>query len=581
MKMTAARALLKELEAWGIDHIYGIPGSSLNNIMDALIKEQDKIRYIQVRQEGAGAMAATAETKATGKIGVAFGSGGPGASNLINGLYDAKMDRTPMLALVAQSDSFNQNRHSFQETEVLPLYDNVGVYNRKVMNADQMVYVINDAIRHAYEYQGPAIVILHNDFMGDEVDYEPTVEEKALPKATKKAFDKAKVDEVVRLIKEAKNPVFYLGRGVADYRDKAIEVSERFALPTMTTAPSVGHSFPRNHPNYMGSFGRLGTKPGFDITEEMDLLLFIGTNFPFARFWRKDVKVVQVNNDFKDIGAQIHADLVIHADAGDFFDALLATGEGREEDKLLRASRQNWDNWENWLHRKAEDDSKGLNPEAVLMKIGEYSDRDALYGLGVGNNTMHSVRCLPLYGERRHIMSGWFATLGYALPAGIGLKLAHPDRQVFTISGDGGYAMNMQEIVTQAKYDLPIINVVMTDESFGFIEHSQLEALEEPFGIHIAGADWAKTAEGMGAIAFTVRTNKELDLTFQKIKALQEGGNKMPIFVEAKIRHRDPLDTARMKLNPAKYSQEEIEAFKALYEIDCMPHLLEIINNID
>ncbi len=581
MKMTAAQALIKELKAWGIDHVYGIPGSSLNAMMDALRKESDGFKYIQVRQEGAGAMAATAETKATGKIGVAFGSGGPGASNMINGLYDSKMDGVPMLALVAQSESFNQNRHSFQETEVLPLYENVGVYNRKVMNGEQMVYVINDAIRHAYEYNGPAIVILHNDFMGEEIDYTESVEEKFIPKAIRKEVEEDKVKEVAKLIKSAKNPVLYLGKGVSDYRDKAVEVSERFNLPTMTTAPSVGHSFPRNHKNYMGTFGRLGTKPGFDITEEMDLLIFVGSRFPFARFWRDDVKVVQVNNSFKDIGQQIHSDISINADAGDFFDALLATGESREEDKLMRAARKNWENWDKWLNALAKDDSKGLNHEAVLKKIADFSEENALYGVDVGNNTMYSVRVLPLYGDRKHIMSGWFATLGYGLPAGIGLKLTHPDRQVFTISGDGGYAMNMQEIVTQSRYELPIINVVLTDKSFGFIEHSQIEALDDTFGIKIEEANWAKTAEGMGAISFTVSNNEELDKAFDEIKKLMDEGNKKPIFVEAKVRYKDPLDTARMKLNPKKYSKEEIEEFKKTYEVFDMPHLSEILDEIE
>ncbi len=580
MKITAAQGLLRELRAWGIDHVYGIPGSSLNGMMDALRKEEDKVKYIQVRQEGAGAMAATAETKYTGKIAVAFGSGGPGASNLINGLYDAKMDNVPLLALVAQSESDNQNRHSFQETEVLPLYENVGVYNRKVMGPQQLIYVINDAIRHAYERKGPAIVILHNDFMTAEIDYEETVEEKFIPVEPKRAIPKEKIDKALEMIMSAERPVLYMGKGVRECMEKAVEFSEKFALPAMTTAPSSGYSFPRNHKNYMGTFGRLGTKPGFDITEDMDLLIFVGSNFPFARFWRKDIQIIQVNNSFKDIGAQLHSDLSIHGDSADFFQALLDSGKGREEDDRLRAARINMKNWDAWLDATASDDSKGLNPESVIRKIGEFSKPDALYGLGVGNNTMYSVRQLPLYGEHRHVMSGWFATLGYGLPAGIGLKLSNPDKQVFTISGDGGYAMNMQEILTQTRYGLPIINIVFTDKSFGFIEHSQKEALDETYGIKISGADWAKTAEGMGAIAFTVTNLKELDDAFEEIGKLEEDGNKRPVFVEAKVRYKDPIDTARMMLNPEKYSEEEIENFKKEYEIFDMPHLSEILKNM-
>lgn len=189
---------------------------------------------------------------------------------MINGLYDAKMDNVPMLALVAQSESTNQNRHSFQETEVLPLYENVGVFNRKVTSGAQLVYVINDAIRYAYERKGPSIVILHNDYMGEIIDYEPTVDEKFIPGELHPEIDHSKIDKTVELLKSSKCPVMYVGLGVRKYRDLAVKVSEKFNIPVVSSAISGGISFPKNHKNYMGSCGRLGTKPGTEITDEMD-----------------------------------------------------------------------------------------------------------------------------------------------------------------------------------------------------------------------------------------------------------------------------------------------------------------------
>lgn len=267
-------------------------------------------------------------------------------------------------------------------------------------------------------------------------------------------------------------------------------------------------------------------------------------------------------------------------DAGDFLSELLKSDYSREESKELLASRINVKNWYNWLDKRANNDSKGLNAEAVLKKVDEIARDDALFGLGVGNNTMYSVRNLSIKENQSFVTSAWFATLGYGLPAGIGLSVSNPGIQVFTISGDGGYAMNMQEIVTQTKYKLPIINIVFTDKAFGFIEHSQIENLEEPFGIKIAGADWAKTAEGMGAIAFTVRNNKEVEEVFEKIKELYDKGLDRPIFVNAEIRYADPFDSSKIKLDPKKYDEKTIEKYKKEYEVEGMPALSEIIDSL-
>lgn len=347
MKMTAAKALLEELKLWGVDHIYGIPGSSLNGMMNALKHEgEDGIKYIQVRHESAGSMAASAEYKLSGNIGVAFGSGGPGSTNLTNGLFDSLMDGSPMLAIVAQSNSTNQNTHAFQETEMLPFFENVSVYNRKAMNANQIPYMVNDAIRTAIERKGPAVIILHNDFMEQEIEYKPTEGAiKKVPNLQHFEIDKEKIAKIANEIKDANHPVLYLGRGGMGYMDLAIEVSEKFNLPVVTSAPATGLAFPANHSNYMGVFGRLGTKPANEAINSSDLIIFVGSSHPFARFWPKTTKVVQINNSFREIGRQVEAYDSMVADAGDFFRALLDSGVVREEDAYIRASRKNISNF--------------------------------------------------------------------------------------------------------------------------------------------------------------------------------------------------------------------------------------------
>lgn len=579
MKITAGQALVDVLHSWNVKHIYGIPGSSVNGLMDALYIEKDKVEYIQVRHESAGAMAAAGYSKFTGEIGVCYGSAAPGGTNLFNGLYDAKMDRVPLLAIVGQTSSENLNTTFFQEMDEIPVYADVAVYNKMATTAEQIPDLIEEAIRTAYDEKGVAVVILPNNLVEGEIDYIPRKEKKTPPVIQKQPIDQDDVKFVLEMIKNSKKPVIYGGLGLKGGRDTVVELSEKFSMPIITTALSIGVAAPNNHPNFIGSFGRLGTKPAFEAINDADLMLFVGTNFPFARFWPKDLKVIQINNDIKDIGKQIKVERGIVADGADFLKELLKTDFSREETDFLKACRINKKNWDKWLEDVGNDDSKGLNPEAVINAIRDRSTNDAFYGLDVGNNTMHSVRGLPLFDRQRHIISGWFATLGVGLPYSIAAKLTYPERQVWSISGDGGFAMNMQEIITQTRYELPIINIVLSNRSYGFIQHAQIQK-DFMYGVDITDVDWAKTAEGMGAVAYTVRNLEELNKTMDEIMELQKAGNKKPVFVNAVLHYTDPFDTSFIILDPEKYSKEEIEEYKKKYNIFGQLALSEILKEI-
>lgn len=579
MKMTAGEALLKVMVSWEIEHLYGIPGSSVNGLMEALYHERDSIRYIQVRHESAGSMAASGYAKFTGKIGACFGSAAPGGTNLINGLYDAKMDRVPLLAIVGQSATPNINTTFFQEMEELTVYADVSVYNKMATNAEQIPFLIEEAIRTAYAQNGVAVVILPNDLVEAEIDYEPRKEKKVPPAKASFPIDQDDVKKVLEMIRGAERPVLYGGLGLRGARDIVMQVSERFSMPIITSASAIGVAAPNDHINFMGSFGRLGTKPAFEVMNGADLVLFVGSNFPFARYWPKTLKVIQVNNDISDIGKQVPIELGIVADGETFLRRLLEADFEKEESVFLAAARQSKRNWDAWLNAVASDDAKGLTPEAVLRAVREGASDDAFFGLDVGNNTMHSVRMLPLYAKQQHVMSGWFATLGVGLPYAMAAQLADPGRQVWSISGDGGFAMNMQEIITQARYELPIINVVMDDHSYGFIQHAQILS-DFVFGVDTSNTDWATAARGMGAISFTVTNLSELSRTMLKIRDLQAAGNKKPILIDAKIRYADPIDTSNVILDPDRYTAEQIEQYKTTYHVFDQPALSELMKGM-
>lgn len=580
MKLMAGRALVRVLDSWGVKHIYGIPGSSVNGLMDALFLEGEKVKYIQVRHEAAGAMAASGYSKFSGEIGVCFGSAAPGGSNLINGLYDAKMDRVPLLAIVGQTASVNMNTNYFQEMDEIPLYSDVSVYNRTVTTAEQIPDVIEEAMRTAYMNKGVAVVILPNDIVEREIEFTPRLEDRNLEKydAVSEIYQ-ADVDAVIEMIKASERPVLYGGLGLKGASDVVTQVAEKFSMPIVTSALAIGQAAPYDHEHFMGAFGRLGTKAGYETMTNSDLVLFVGSNMPFARFWPKDMKVVQINNNISDIGKQLKVDLGIVADGKSFLEELLKSDYSRAETKHLKALKIVKKNWDAWLEAVADDDSQGLEPEAVIKAVRDRSDEDAFYGLDVGNNTMHSVRTLPLKGKRRHITSGWFATLGVGVPYSIAAKLTNPERQVWSISGDGGFAMNMQEIITQYRYELPIINIVISNQSYGFIKHAQLQN-NFLHGVDITDVDWATTASGMGAITFTARNIAQLNEAMDEAVELQRNGNKRPILIDAKVKYSDPVDTASMKLDPDVYTSEEIEDYKTNYNLFDQPAYSEVLKTL-
>lgn len=580
MKITVGQAIMHVLNAWDIKHIYGIPGSSVNGLMQALSMEQDLVKYVQVRHEQAGALAASAHYKLTRKIGAAFGSAGPGGTNLINGLYDAKMDNVPMLAIIGQTASKNMNTTFFQELDELPIYADVSVYNKQAVNPEQIPNLIEEAIRTAYSKRGPAVVILPTDMVETTIEYNHRKEKRYLPTFHNPVINDNDMDKVVEMIKKAKKPVLYVGQGGRGAKDLVKAVSKKYKMPVVTSVLGIGVAVENDFENFMGSFGRLGYKSAYDVIYNSDLLLFVGANMPFARFWPEDLNIIQVNNELADIGKQIDVEMGIVADAKDFFRKLLAYDYTVDYRKFLEAGKLSKKYWDQWLDNLAIDESKGLAPEAIIKAITKHATDDAIFGLDVGNNTMHSIRMLPLNKEQQFTISAWFATLGYGLPASLDAKLTYPDKQVWSISGDGGFTMNMQEIITQVKYELPIINIILSNQSYGFIQHAQI--LDDfAFGVDIQGADWAKVAEGMGAISFTVETIDEVEKVFKKIKKLEEKGNKKPILIDAKLLYRDPIDTSVIHIDPKFHSEEVIKNFKDQYDAHDLTSFSEINTELD
>lgn len=561
--MKASQALVQELENWQISHVYGIPADSL---IDGFAVEQERMRYIQVRHEEVGALAAVAETKLTGQIGVAMASVGPGAVHLLYGMCDAKMDHTPMLLIMSTVATDMINTHYIQDFDENELFAGLDTYHRQVSDARTIPTVIREAIQTAYDTQSPSVVLIPDDLANQEINYRPLVVEQPIVTPTGGSIDQVKT--TLTLIKEAERPVMLVGSGVKAAKAEVVAVSKRLGLPVIASAPAAG-LVPTGFENFMGTQGRMGTQPAFEALHMADLVVMVGTVYPFMRYLDQPVKTIQINRRAADLGVQIHADQAVVADAGAYLQQLLAAQAAQlPETAFLKACQQSRQNWLAYLdERAALTTDAPLTAEAVLRQVGSLSESDTIYGLDVGNNTVFSTRMLPFDQQQQLTMSGWFGAMGYGLAAGIAAQLNYPKRRVITVSGDGGFSMVVQDLLTQVQYQLPVINVILENGGYGFIRQEKANHGQTDYGLTFNNANWAGVATNMGALGLRVTDAASLTAAVTTIQEHLVAGNTQPIVLDAVITEEPPLETGQMILDPERYEADAIGAFRQRYNL--------------
>ena len=383
-KIQAAEAMVRVITDWGVDHIYGIPGSSTNSLMRALKLYEDKIQYIQVRHEEGGALAASVDAKLTGKIGVAFGSGGPGHTHLINGMYDAKFDKVPMLVIAASTHSKNLTADYFQEMDPVPLYTDVAVYNRMVLNPIELPRVIDQAIRTAYRDRGVAVVHVPVDIGYAEIE-DTYVSSAHAYEMTYPLHRPQDITKTLELIKEAKRPVIFAGRGTHHAREELRELSEKYSIPVMLTFLGKG-AMDDAHPNFLGQLGRLGSKSSMEAIEKTDLIIMVGAEYPFGRdYFNQSVKSVQINTDPVALGKRLPSTLGILGDSKAVMRDLINAGEAIPPNNWLKANQINRKNWLNWIQTFENSDAVPMRQEPVMNALNELANDDTIFTI-VGDN---------------------------------------------------------------------------------------------------------------------------------------------------------------------------------------------------
>ena len=567
-KITASAAMLNVLKTWGVDTIYGIPSGTLSSLMDALAEDKD-IRFLQVRHEETGALAAVMQAKFGGSIGVAVGSGGPGATHLINGVYDAAMDNTPFLAILGSRPVNELNMDAFQELNQNPMYNGIAVYNKRVAYAEQLPKVIDEACRAAVSKKGPAVVEIPVNFGFQEIDENSYYGSGSYERSfIAPALNETEIDKAVEILNKAERPVIYAGFGGVKAGEVITELSRKIKAPIITTGKNF-EAFEWNYEGLTGSAYRVGWKPANEVVFEADTVLFLGSNFPFAEVYeafKNTEKFIQVDIDPYKLGKRHALDASILGDAGQAAKAILDKVNPVESTPWWRANVKNNQNWRDYMN-KLEGKTEGeLQLYQVYNAVNKYADQDAIYSIDVGNTTQTSTRHLHMTPKNMWRTSPLFATMGIALPGGIAAKKDNPDRQVWNIMGDGAFNMCYPDVITNVQYNLPVINVVFTNDEYAFIKNKYEDTNKHLFGVDFTNADYAKIAEAQGAVGFTVDRIEDIDAVVAEAVKLNKEGK--TVVIDARITQHRPLPVEVLELDPKLHSEEAIKAFKEKYEAE-------------
>ena len=567
-KITASAAMLNVLKTWGVDTIYGIPSGTLSSLMDALAEDKD-IRFLQVRHEETGALAAVMQAKFGGSIGVAVGSGGPGATHLINGVYDAAMDNTPFLAILGSRPVNELNMDAFQELNQNPMYNGIAVYNKRVAYAEQLPKVIDEACRAAVSKKGPAVVEIPVNFGFQEIDENSYYGSGSYERHfIAPALNEVEIDKAVEILNNAERPVIYAGFGGVGAGDVITELSRKIKAPIITTGKNF-EAFEWNYEGLTGSAYRVGWKPANEVVFEADTVLFLGSNFPFAEVYeafKNTEKFIQVDIDPYKLGKRHALDASILGDAGQAAKAILDKVNPVESTPWWRANVKNNQNWRDYMN-KLEGKTEGeLQLYQVYNAINKHADQDAIYSIDVGDTTQTSTRHLHMTPKNMWRTSPLFATMGIALPGGIAAKKDNPDRQIWNIMGDGAFNMCYPDVITNVQYDLPVINVVFSNDKYAFIKDKYEDTNKHLFGCDFTNADYAKIAEAQGAVGFTVNRIEDIDAVVAEAVKLNKEGK--TIVIDARITPHRPLPVEVLELDPKLHSEEAIKDFKEKYEAE-------------
>ncbi|MCL4766905.1 MAG: pyruvate oxidase [Hyphomicrobiaceae bacterium] len=554
MATTAADMLIDTLIDWDVEVIFGMPGDGINGIMEALRQKQDKIRFIQIRHEEAAAFMACGYAKFTGKLGVCLATSGPGGIHLLNGLYDAKLDNQPVLAITGLPYHDLLNTQTQQDVGLDRLYADVSVYNARIMSPAHVRNVTELACRTALAYRGVSHVTMPVDLqslpMSSAHRSERNVPLHAADLMAESAH-MASAEEMAaaaQILNAGSNIAILAGRGAINARDEVIAVAEKLCAPIVK--PLLGKGVvPDDHPLTTGGVGLLGTAPSQDALESCDTLFVIGSSFPYIEFYPTPGKArcVQIEIDPKRIGLRYPVDAALVGDSATVLRSLLPQLHQKQDRSFLDTAQKGMKSWRKLMEERGTRTDKPMKPQVVAHELNKLLSEKAILTTDSGTVTTWIARHVDMRGDMMFSCSGMLATMACGLPYANAAALAFPGRQVVAFVGDGALTMLMGELATAVKYCLDVKIIVIKNNSLGQIKWEQMVFLGNPeYGCELQPIDFATVARGFGVASFII--DDAADCADILRDALSTAG---PVLVEAVVDPHEPPMPPRVSLKQA------------------------------
>ncbi|HEX4656467.1 MAG TPA: thiamine pyrophosphate-binding protein [Streptosporangiaceae bacterium] len=558
MGRIASEALIERLADWGVDTVFGLPGDGINGIMEGLRRHHDRVRFLLVHHEEAAAFMATAHAKATGRIGVCLATSGPGGIHLLNGLYDAKLDHMPVLAITGMQETSLLGTGYQQEVNLDKLYADVAEYDQMIYNPAQLPSVVDNAVRMAYARRGVAHITVPNDIQVADADADPwqhvaparsPVTAPVMPLAPGRPCQDD-LDRVASLLNEGGKTAILAGAGALHAREELLAVAETLAAPIVKTLSGKA-AVPDDSPFTTGGIGLVGTRPSEELMEQIDTLFMVGTNFPYTKHLPAPgrVRVAQIEADPARAGGRLPTEVPVVGDAKLALQGLLPMLKQRTDISFLEDCQGKMDKWRRSMAALADPGRDPIAPQYVVCVLDELADDDAVLTCDSGTIATWAARHWGIRGGRGFFLSGNLASMAPGVPYALGIQHAFPGRQVIAYVGDGGFAMLMAEFLTAIKHNLPVKVVINNNNSLGQILWEQMVLGYPEHGVRYPGpfADYSSLAWANGALGIKVERPDGVRTAIGR--ALRHDG---PALVDVNVNPDEPPLPGKVEYQQAK-----------------------------
>ena len=559
--MTAGEVLVERLIDWGVEFVFGLPGDGINGIMEALRTHHEKIRFVQVRHEESAAFMACAYAKFTGRLGVCLATSGPGGIHLLNGLYDAKLDHQPVLAITGLQFHDLTGTHTQQDVALDKLFMDVCVYNERVMGPNHVENVLDLACRSALSYRGVSHITIPVDFQDMETK-KSTRSKRNVPHHSSDHYSPpcpvptdAELRAAAEILNAGKKIAILAGQGALHAGDELEQIAELLGAPIVKALLGKA-AVPDDSPYTTGSIGLLGTRPSQEVMEECDTIFIVGSAFPYIEFMPKpdQARGVQIDRNPEQIGLRFPVEVGLIGDSRRTLLSLMSLLKRNESRKFLEKAQSGMKEWWKIIEDRGTRRDKPMKPQVVAWELGKRLAENAITTCDSGTITTWWARGIPSRRGQMHSLSGNLATMACGLPYAIAAQIAYPDRQVVAFVGDGGFSMLMADFVTAVKYQLPIKVVIIKNNVLGQIKWEQMVFLGNPeFGVQLHPIDFAEFAHACGGVGFTLDDPAECGSTMDQFL-----GAPGPAILQAVVDQLDPPLPAKITADQALHFAESL-----------------------